>query len=308
METSILNELKKETAKVIASIEAYNNSTERFYKSIPTECMKAIAKYGAENIFMTGQSYSSHYHDDYASFSYYNNVTGEEFTDSWTTAAACPSYGSYECFSFKSAVKNGLVNMEKYLLLLRSKNKRWVEHERHDRQFSIDELIRFKLPIKVERGRKWKGTGYVVSKHTSSFGRFGTTYAVVYDEKNNELREVNPDFIEVIGLEEIVNEWKKEMYDRIEVSTVQNLQVTSDGIIEQNFFVHFEKWLLAKCEGVEIDTSSASYPEQKIRDDRKQDFKSRKIEELVKWVKDNTDKTGDDILVLAERIYNKRYA
>lgn len=304
---NIIEELKKETARVIASIESYNNSTERFYKAIPTECMKAIAQYGAENIFMTGQSYSSHYHDDYASFSYYNNVTGEEFTDSWTTAAACPGYGSYECYSFENAVKNGLVNMEMYLSLLRKRCKRLMDLESPDRRFSIDELVRFKLPVMANGGRKWRGTGYVCSKHYSSFGRFGTTYAVVYDEKNNELREVNPDYLEVVGIEDIMNEWKQEMLGRIEAATVNDLQITG-GEIRSNFFVKFNKWLEDRATGVVLDLSTATYPEQKKRDDKQAEFKAKKMMELKKWVEDNTDKTGDDIMLLAERIFNKRYA
>lgn len=246
MNNDIKSTLKKETTRVLTFIENYDNSEDKFYKSEPTAYMKAIAKYGAENIFMVSNSYRGCYHDDYASFKYYNNVTGETFEDSWTTAFACPCYDNYKCLTFKEAVKYGLVDMKKYLAYLCVEMKKQIEKMSPTPTFNLDELIKFKLPVTVKGGRKWRGSGYVVSKFTSKFGRRETTYAVIYDEDHNELREANSAFLNIIGVEELVKGWQQEMIGNIETATIQDLHTTADGNIQSDFFMSFEKWLEKK--------------------------------------------------------------
>lgn len=308
METTIIERLHQQTENTRKAILAYESGKKNDYWNAPTACMKAIAEYGAENIFMFGSGYRSGYHDDYASFTYYNNMTGEEFDDQWSTAFACPAYGAYECMTFTEAMKNGLVNMEKYLLLIKKRIRQMIDLVREDRMLQLDDLIRYKLPVKAEGGRKWQGCGYVVSKYQSSYGRYTTTYAVVYDTEHNQLREVNPDYLQVIGYAAIVNQWKREMNERVDAATAFDLHVNDRGEVHYDFYLTFEKWLEEQSRDVVIDTKGAAYPEQEARDKKRQDFKTKKMAELVDWVMANTDKKGTEITVLAERIYQRRYA
>ena len=73
-----------------------------------------IRLYGQNSAFLVSEHYSSHYHDDYASFTYYSNITGEYFSDNWTTAFCCPCYSCYETKRFDEAKAEGLIDIDIY--------------------------------------------------------------------------------------------------------------------------------------------------------------------------------------------------
>lgn len=56
-----------------------------------------------------------------------------------------------------------------------------------------------------------------------------------------------------------------------------------------------------------IDVFTTPYIEQKERDEKYAEFKSKKMVELGNWVLENTDKRGAKAKILAERIFNKHY-
>ena len=63
-----------------------------------------------------------------------------------------------------------------------------------------------------------------------------------------------------------------------------------------------------------IDYSSArnlikekAEAKRKEKEEKNKAFKEAKMKDLIEWVKKNTDKKGDDILKLAEYIFNKKY-
>ena len=130
----------------------------------------------------------------------------------------------------------------------------------------------------------------------------------LYDTEHNQLREVNPDYLQVIGYAAIVNQWKREMNERVDAATAFDLHVNDRGEVHYDFYLTFEKWLEDQSRDVVIDTKGAAYPEQEARDKKRQDFKTKKMAELVDWVMANTDKKGTEITVLAERIFQRRYA
>lgn len=305
MNTTI-EDLRKETQKIREHIDRYNATHEPSQFRVFPRAMEAIAEHGAENIFLLKEEYHGCYHDDYAYFTYYNNVTGDEFKDEWTTAFACPGYYCYKCLSFADALEAGLVNMEVYLSMLRKDTLDRLESAKVP-AFELDELIKSRMLVTATGGRKWKGTGYVVDKHTTTFNMYygsrTTTYAVVYDIQRKELREVNPAYLTPVGIGEKFKEWKMEMTTKALTSTTANLHA-GKGKIEQDFYVRFKEWLLAQSKPVQIDIDDARYPEQEARDIKK----ARKMDELVEWVKENTDATGDGIYLLAEKIYKRKYA
>lgn len=97
------------------------------------------------------------------------------------------------------------------------------------------------------------------------------------------------------------------MIGNIETATIQDLHTTDDGNIRSNFFMSFEKWLEKKAVDRAFDISITPYIEQKERDEKYADFKSKKMVELENWVLENTDKRGTKAKILAKRIFNKHY-
>lgn len=70
--------------------------------------------YGPNTAFLVSEHYQSHYHDDYASFTYYSNITGEYFSDTWATAFGCPCYSEYLTKKFEEALTEGLIDIDTY--------------------------------------------------------------------------------------------------------------------------------------------------------------------------------------------------
>ena len=70
---------------------------------------------------------------------------------------------------------------------------------------------------------------------------------------------------------------------------------------------NFIDWLKNKYYDPSIDWSKAKDIEQEKQDKKSEEFKKKKMLELIEWVKNNTDKKGDEIEKLAERIFKKRY-
>ena len=300
MQTINISELHQQTQNIREQIAQYEATHEPSQYRVWPYVMEAIAEYGAENIFLVGESYHGGYHDDYCDFTYYNNVTGEQFRDNWTTAFACPSYDCYKCLTLKDAFANGLVNLSVFIQM-----KRENLQESIDRQgiphLSIDDYIKNKMLVSVEKGRKWKGTGYVIGERRMRFGYKEVVYASVYDPLKDDIFEVNEDYLIPVGIEAMLESWKAEMTARLNVATTDDLHVSEDGNCTNDLCVPFKSWLIIKGKDVSFDASAA-------KDMKKAEFKTKKMDQLRAWVLENTDKTGKDVEVLAEHIYNRRYA
>ena len=305
MNAEILISLQKETEQTKKAIAAYESSDKHNnYWSAPTKVMEAIAELGAENIFLLNEEYHGLYHDDYAYFVYFNNVTGETFKDQWTTAFACPAYQSYKCITISEAWKNGLVNADKYLQMRKNDMLSYLGEEGTP-PMSVKDLIKNKVLVEVKRGRKWHGTGYVISYREMTFGYKSVTYAVIYDPKENVINEVSSEHVDIANHFELEKEWRKSCRERVQALTPDDVDASDMKIA---ISIDFKDWLFEKNADVNIDTSTASWPAQEARDKKQAEFKEKKMVELVEWVKNNTDKKGDEIQALAERIFNRRYA
>ena len=308
MNTVNISDLQQETQAIRDCIERYNATHEKSQFRVFPHVMEAIAKYGAENIFLVATHYRSGYHDDYCGFTYFNNVTGEEFNDEWTTAFACPSYDSYECLTLRDAFANGLVNLEMFLKMKREDILKSLDDQTLP-ILSAQHLENYKLKVSVKRGRKWHGTGYVVGSRTLKFGWKEVTYLNIFDPESNTINEISRENAEVTELESLFDRWKEEMREKATVATVSCLHVSEDGnVTYPDLHIPFKPWLAIRANGITIDAAGASYPAQETRDRAKAAFKVKKMADLVEWVKNNTDKQGDDIQLLAERIFARRYA
>lgn len=300
--------MKNQTEKIrkhIADFEASDKTNN--YWSRPTIWMEKAAEYGAENIFMISSSYRSHAYDDYAGFTYYNQATMEEFSDSWTTAGACPSYGLYECMKIEEAFKKGLLDEEKYVEFIKQIRLKSLEDFRVP-SLDVDDFIKYKIRVEVTGGRKWKGTGYALSSKWVTFGYHETKYVSILDTETNIIHEISDNWVHSAeDIEKMTEEYKVWAKERTESITTANLRIGPNGLIV-DVDGRFECWLEERAKSISIDLENAVNPAQQERDKRREEFKTRKMADLVEWVKKNTDKEGDAIMQLAEHIFQKRYA
>lgn len=304
-----MKRMQELTKLVRKNIEDYEKSDKKDYWRCPTSWMHEAAKYGAENIFLIGESYRSHAYDDYASFTYFNQATGKEFEGSWTTAGACPGYELHKCMSVIEAFRNCLLDEESYLSYMKKQMLEFVKKTDRFISLEVNDWIRYKLLIDVKGGRKWwNGRGYAVKAETKRWSYYASTcYISVYEPETNTIHEVDGKYCSIVDLDKMVEEYKQWAIGRIESFTTNDIKVRDEKMIVGEPTDYFT-WMGQKAEQVVIDIENAHNPAQEERDRRKNEFKSRKMVELIEWVKNNTDKEGDSVQQLAEHIFQKRYA
>lgn len=284
--------------------------------SVFTVVEEAIIKYGPENIFLISSDYHGLYQDDYCTFHYYNNVTGDEFMDEWSTAYAAPAYGRFEnCLTLKEAKELDLINKE--IALKKSKEKLTRLYTNITKEVTQSMAIKYHLEVKVTRGRKWKGTGIIKDVRRTMYqyarpsfrtndpywGKKVTDIAIVYDNNSNKIEEVNYAYCVPVKLEEMVDSWRKEILGYVEKATNENLDGLTIRIPE------YLKWetFVARYANELPDDRLYIYPEQDARDAKEKAFKEKKIAELTEWAKNYTDVKAEEIPEFVERVYNKRY-
>lgn len=284
--------------------------------SVFTVVEEAIIKYGPENIFLISSDYHGLYQDDYCTFHYYNNVTGDEFMDEWSTAYAAPAYGRFEnCLTLKEAKELDLINKE--IALQKSKEKLTRLYTNITKEVTQSMAIKYHLEVKVTRGRKWKGTGIIKDVRRTMYqyarpsfrtndpywGKKVTDIAIVYDNNSNKIEEVNYAYCVPVKLEEMADSWRKEILGYINKATNENLDGLTIRIPE------YLKWevFVARYANELPDDRLYTYPEQDARDAKEKAFKEKKIAELTEWAKNYTDVKAEEIPEFVERVYNKRY-
>ena len=301
---------------------------------ILTAVQQAIKEYGAENISMVGYNYHGRYEDDDCNFEYYNNVTGTFFYDEWTTRCACPAYGCYECQTLEEADKKGYIDHEK---LFNFKKTQLINSFKNFRFECIwgEKFVKispFGLRVEVTRGRKWKGIGFLVGTFTKSYqwgvklwksnndyGTSTTRYAKIYDPTTNRIESVNADYVKFLDLDNIIEQYKKEMIAIVEATTVDDFTIGKNGTSYSPYSgdsndtkmtincetMSFVKYL--EMNGNKINLKNAYDVVEEEKKAKFEAFKESKMPGIIEWVKENTDKEGDEIMKLAEHIFEKRY-
>jgi hypothetical protein len=291
----------------------FNTRTEYFIEQINKgeyvpDIYNTIAKVGADNLFYITKNYRGLYQDDDCTFTYWDNVNGKVVTDSWTTAAYCPNFNLYthNIITFKSAVEQGLVNMNlvyKYSIeLLRSRAKYILSTIK-----TVDS--KFHPIVKVSGGRKWKGTGFLVSVESNTYS-YGPTYgkgcnqtttttAKILSIEDMQIHYVNNKYVEIVGLNDFINDFSNYMnsvIDEIEKNPkgkFENPTTNPNLTLIDMKFMDFDEFMKGKYPNIDNLIMNAYDPVEEERKRKFSEQKSNDFARLMEWVENKTDKTTD---------------
>ena len=287
----------------------------------PTELIKAQAQYGAENIFMLSSDYHGRYEDDDCYFTYYNNVTGEEFKDTWSTRFAAPPFGWFETITLHDAFENDLVNKEVYLEYLKKKVFKYLEVCNPEGKYiDPEKYVKYLLPVRVEGGRKFKGEGILVSIDTKTY-TFGPTYgkgynqsststAKIYVPETNTFAYCSANYCKFYTLKDLYNEWVAFVTKQVTTLTVNDVFDTQNSWMDNNHNLHimtFEKYLESYVNPYKYVIEALIESEKQLEIANNLYKEAREIENLEKWVREHmTDVPDSNVYDVAVRIYRKR--
>lgn len=336
---TLLSEIANRTAELRAAIEEYDNMPKDgiSYLANFSRARRLAAEIGLENIFYVGKNYRGLYHDDYCTFTFYNNLTGEFFYDEWTTAFACPSYDSYYegIYTIKEGFELGLIDMEKVFDLNKKRFETMIE-DNAKKIFSSDSIANncFYPKVRVTRGRKWRGAGYLIDMETNVY-HFGPTYGKGYNTSSTttarilsledfQIHYCNAEYLEFVDVEKITEIYKTwagnivymlftDLYNAKYYFNTESLTwKLLPGLEDQfDFSVDnfFERHIDMRTHISRMNSIVAQAYDAK-EFERKAQYSQRLAEQLpnvIEWVKTNTDKTStEDVLELALHILNKR--
>ena len=336
---TLLSEIATRTAELRAAIDEYDNmpKDERSYLNNFSFARRLAADIGLQNVFFVSENYRGLYEDDYCTFTFYNNLTGELFYDEWTTAAACPSCDSYNegIYNIVEGIELGLVDMEKVFALNKKRFETMIENNAKE-IFSTNSINnnRFYPRVRVSEGRKWKGEGYLIDTTTNVY-HFGPSYGKGYNTSTSttarilsledfQIHYCNANYLEFIDSENITKmykEWAGNIVNRMFRSVDdteyyfnrETLTWTLLPEFENVFDISIEKFFeqhddmvnhISKLNTIINNAYDASEVERKAQYSQKL---AEQLHNVIEWVKTNTNKTSeDDVLELALHILNKR--
>lgn len=272
---------------------------------------REIFKYGSKNIFILNKNCSN------SVYVYYNNKTGRIFSEYYTDDTNFPADFSINdnILTFDEALELGLVNN---IMVLENAKSHEIQ-----KFMEMDELPGFNfldarynnifpLKVTVNRGRKFRGDGYIIDTY-EVVSNYGHSYvAEIYDPKANTITDCTLDYVNFP--ESVLEQFKNYCINIINSCTIDDVNKTNlrinNNIINKTLFANFVKKELTE----QIDYSSArnlikekEEAKRKEKEEKNKVFKESKMKDLIEWVKKNTDKQGEEIEKLAERIYKKKY-
>ena len=188
--------------------------------------------------------------------------------------------------------------------------------------------------VRVDKGRKWKGEGWLVGCFESSFStgyrNIYTKQAKIYDPATNRIETLPLHNVTIVDTSNILEAYKNEIVKRINNTSISELSISryveimpilisslsalgidilksidnglNDKKIEFSYWARSSEFL-----NTEINLENAVDEIEEAKKSKRNAFKEKKMTELIEWVKNNTDKKGDDIIKLAEGIFRKKY-
>lgn len=299
------SEIKNNPSVIAQANEYFKNLVAKCEKRTLPNIVMTIAEVGAENIFYVSRDYHGRYEDDDCTFTYWDNVNGQFIYDEWSTRFAAPSFFLYEenIIGFENAKEAGLVNM-KLFTDLKVKNACEAIDRMQVNNF-IEDIVPTYPRIKVEGGRKWKGNGYLVAKviEESSFGT--RVFAKVLSTEDFQIHYCNYTYVQYVDAEDFLNEYK--IYAKEFIKNHPPVDMSKSMFATG--LTTFTEWVKEnKTNNIDYLLATAPDAEQEERNRKLAAKRAENFQNIVEWVKNNTDKTTDkEIMELALRILKKRY-
>lgn len=286
------------------------------YAGIPS-VLKRVREAGSTSIFLFSKNYSSHYEDDDCNFTYWDEQKKEFFNDGWSTRYAAPNFDYYEMpINFSDGWNMELIDKLEYLKIIKA------QHIKNLDKVSFDANIakNYKLRVKVDGGRKWKGEGILINveessyryaapmfrNHCEGYGVNTTYIAIIWNPIDNTINRCNYKYVEFLDSEEIMKEYKNWAEIAINSALVDNIDETTFDL-KVNY--SFENFMENKYKNSIFNNiaENAYDPEEEERKRKASEFRASKMPGIIEWVKNNTDKKGEEIMKLAIHIFNKKY-
>lgn len=295
------SEIKNNPSVIAQANEYFKNLVAKCEERTLPNIVMTIAEVGVENIFYVSRDYHGRYEDDDCTFTYWDNLNGKYIYDYWGTHFAAPSFFLYEdnIITFDNAKAAGLVNMQLFTNFMVKNACESID--RMSVNNVIDDIVPTYPRIKVEGGRKWKGNGYLVEKiiEESSFGT--RVFAKVLSTEDFQIHYCNYAYVQYIDAETTLNEYK--VYAKEFIKKYTSVALSNDTLIS------FKEWVKNnKTNNIGYLVATAPDPEQEEKNRKLAAKRAENFQNIVEWVKNNTDKTEEnDIMELALRIVNKRY-
>lgn len=299
------SEIKNNPSVIAQANEYFKNLISKCQPHQLPSIIFTIAELGAENVFYEGRNYRGLYEDDDCTFRYWDNVNGKFIYDEWSTRYAAPSFFLYEdnIITFANAKEAGLVNTKLFTDFMVKNACESIDRMQVNNV--IDDIIPTYPRIKVEEGRKWKGNGYLVEKIINENHHGTRTIAKVLSLEDFQIHYCNYRYVQFIDAEEFLNEYKTYAKDFIKNHT--SVALSNDKFAAG--LDSFKEWVKNnKTNNIGYLVSTAPDPEQGEKNRKLAAKRAENFQNIVEWVKNNTDKTEEnDIMELALRILNKRY-
>lgn len=330
METSNLtparhnNTVIEKTFNELKQVLENAKENESGYNGLPG-ILNLMKEVGVDKIFFVGRDYHGKYEDDYCYFTYWNEAEKKFEEDEWGTWAAFPHYDLYEMpLDFSVAWENGLIDKEAYLSVMQSRHLDILSKT----TFNTKEAENYYLRIKVEKGRKFKGEGYLIGveesnyryatpmfrTHTSDFGISTTRTALIWNPIDNTINRANAQYLQFMDSDKIMEEytfWAKNIIMNSKISDIHsNNRYNLGGFIldiDYSFTRFMDEVWMKEHNIVGSYPTDAYDPYLEEQKKKQSEFQASKMPGIIEWVKNNTDKKDEEIIELAIHIFNKKY-
>lgn len=294
------------------------------YNGLPY-ILNKMREVGMDKIFFVGRDYHGKYEDDYCYFTYWNEAEKQFEKDEWGTWAAFPHYDLYEMpLDFSIAWENDMIDKEAYLEVMKSRHLNILSTT----TFNVNEAENYYLRVKIEKGRKFKGEGYLVGveenhyryatpmfrTHDSDFGISTSRTALIWNPIDNTINRANAQYLEFVDAEKIMEEytfWAKKIIMNATVENIHSNNKYNLGCfildIDYSFTKFMDEVWMKNHNVVGSYPTDAYDPYLEEQKKKQSEFQASKMPGIIEWVKNNTDKKGEEIIELALHIFNKKY-
>lgn len=306
------SEIKNNPSVIAQANEYFKNLVAKCEERTLPNIVMTIAEVGVENIFYVSRDYHGRYEDDDCTFTYWDNLNGKYIYDYWGTHFAAPSFFLYEdnIIRFNDALEAGLVNIDLFTNSKVEMLHNVVNNISFKDEKIHDAIVKTNPLIKVEDGRKFKGTGYLVEKIVEDSFRSRRTIAKVLSLEDFQIHYCHYRYVRFVEVENIIGAYKTYAHETINNKKAKGNNYVIDTSTGKTYDIipSFEEFVKKYNNNIDYLVATAPDPEMEEKNRKLAADRAENYQNIVEWVKNNTDKTEEnDIMQLALRIVNKRY-